>query len=173
MCPPERAEAMPAREVTMIDSIKNSHAESINVQTSTVRQTPDQAGSFEQVLGQGAGVLLEAASGVVGVLPGGGILSAAVRATGEAVGQSSTAPGWGEDPRTPSTTPIDSPVGSGGGSGGEMDDLRAMQEEGMRTNMELLEIQQEVSRETRVFSTLSNVLKARHDTARNAIGNIR
>ena len=36
-----------------------------------------------------------------------------------------------------------------------------------------LEIQERVNAENRTFSTLSNVLKAEHDTVKTAIGNIR
>ena len=36
-----------------------------------------------------------------------------------------------------------------------------------------LQLQEQISAENRQFSTLSNVLKARHDTVKNAIGNIR
>jgi hypothetical protein len=39
-------------------------------------------------------------------------------------------------------------------------------------NMYYLQLQQEVDSENRVFSTLSNVLKAQNDTVKNAIGNI-
>jgi len=37
----------------------------------------------------------------------------------------------------------------------------------------LLKIQIAMQRENQVFTSVSNVLKARHDTAKNAIGNIR
>jgi hypothetical protein len=40
-------------------------------------------------------------------------------------------------------------------------------------NLYYLEIQEEMSRENRRFSALSNVMKARHETAKSAIGNIR
>jgi hypothetical protein len=39
--------------------------------------------------------------------------------------------------------------------------------------MELIALQQEIQEENRRYSTLSNVMKARHETAKNAIGNIR
>ena len=39
--------------------------------------------------------------------------------------------------------------------------------------MELIELQQQISMEQRQFSTISNVLKARHDTAKSVINNVR
>jgi hypothetical protein len=62
--------------------------------------------------------------------------------------------------------------GSGGGTGaaGGVDDVlsrSALQQ------MELLALQQRMQDENQRFSTLSNVLKAEHETAKTAIGNIR
>jgi hypothetical protein len=40
-------------------------------------------------------------------------------------------------------------------------------------NLYFLELQERMSAESRNYSAISNVLKARHDTVKNAIGNIR
>jgi hypothetical protein len=40
-------------------------------------------------------------------------------------------------------------------------------------NLYFLQIQEAVNQENRTYSALSNVLKAEHDTVKNAIGNIR
>ena len=40
-------------------------------------------------------------------------------------------------------------------------------------NLHYLQLQERISAESRAYSTLSNILKARHDTIKNAIGNIR
>ena len=64
-------------------------------------------------------------------------------------------------------------VATGTGSGSEIDEMKLLQQEGIESSMEVLKIQQAISEENRVFSTLSNVLKARHETARTAINNIR
>jgi len=40
-------------------------------------------------------------------------------------------------------------------------------------NMYYLQLQEQMSQESRSYSAISNVLKARHDTMKNAIGNIR
>jgi hypothetical protein len=40
-------------------------------------------------------------------------------------------------------------------------------------NLYYLQLQEQLSAENRSFSAMSNVLKTRHDTVKNAIGNIR
>nr|PZN17589.1 MAG: hypothetical protein DIU78_24245 [Pseudomonadota bacterium] len=40
-------------------------------------------------------------------------------------------------------------------------------------NLYFLELQERISQENRAYTTISNVLKARHETVKNAIGNIR
>ncbi len=160
----------------MIESIKSTPAEMITVETTAVRQTATPGSTkFGEVLEQGAIVLLGAASGVASVIPGGGILSAAVRGAGGALGSTLDAVAAGADPKSPGALPGTVPASGAlpGTGGSEIDDLWAIQEAGMRTSMEVLKIQEAVSRESRVFTTLSNVMKARHDTASSAIGNIR
>lgn len=41
------------------------------------------------------------------------------------------------------------------------------------SSAEMLKVQMAMQRENQVFTSVSNVLKTRHDTAKNAIGNIR
>ena len=57
-----------------------------------------------------------------------------------------------------------------GASGGTMDDALTRS---ANQQMELLELQQRMQDENQRFTTLSNVLKAEHETAKTAIGNIR
>ncbi|HSP79279.1 MAG TPA: hypothetical protein VLQ93_12160 [Myxococcaceae bacterium] len=60
--------------------------------------------------------------------------------------------------------------GGGGVSGGEFNgEMQSMFSE----QKKLLGVQISMQRENQVFSTISNVLKTRHDTSKNAIGNIR
>lgn len=40
-------------------------------------------------------------------------------------------------------------------------------------NLYFLRLQEQISAESRAYTAMSNVLKARHDTIKNAIGNIR
>ncbi len=59
---------------------------------------------------------------------------------------------------------------AGGAAGGGVEDVLAHNAD---MNMYYLELQERISAESRAYTTMSNVLKARHDTVKNAIGNIR
>lgn len=54
-----------------------------------------------------------------------------------------------------------------------LDQMRAMQEDSQSFNLQYLQLQEEIQQENRRFSTVSNVLKAKHETAKSAIANIR
>ncbi|MBW2260421.1 MAG: hypothetical protein JRG91_00490 [Deltaproteobacteria bacterium] len=157
----------------MIGAIKQTPFETVTIEKTASRQTPKpQSGAFAEVLKQGAMALLGAAGGVASALPCGGIVSAAVRsgaATAASAQPAGLAPA-GEDPRAPA--PAANPASAPSGRS-DLDEMWALQEAGVRSNLEVLQLQERISRESRVFSTLSNVMKARHETARNAIGNIR
>jgi hypothetical protein len=62
-------------------------------------------------------------------------------------------------------------VHAGGAPGGGGIDASLQQAQEM--NLYYLQIQQHVQQQNQTFSTLSNVMKAEHDTVKNAIGNIR
>jgi hypothetical protein len=49
-------------------------------------------------------------------------------------------------------------------------DLRAAEES---ASSKLLKLQMQMQRENRVFTSVSNILKTRHDTAKSSIGNVR
>jgi hypothetical protein len=51
--------------------------------------------------------------------------------------------------------------------------MHAMQRESQAFNLQLLNLQEDVQQENRRFTTLSNVLRAKHDTAKAAVSNIR
>lgn len=67
-------------------------------------------------------------------------------------------------------------LGGGGTSDARtesIDNAWEMQRESQAFNMEYLALQESMQSENRRFTTLSNVMKARHDTAKSAISNIR
>lgn len=61
---------------------------------------------------------------------------------------------------------------SRGADGGIMAQA-TMQEMNMSFNLQYLSLQQQMQHENRRYTTLSNVMKTRHDTAKNAINNLR
>ncbi|MFT4704278.1 MAG: hypothetical protein ACI81R_001975 [Bradymonadia bacterium] len=56
---------------------------------------------------------------------------------------------------------------------GSVDAMWEMQREQQLFNMEYLQLQTAMQNDNRHFSTMSNLMKAQHDTAKSAISNIR
>jgi hypothetical protein len=72
---------------------------------------------------------------------------------------------------TTASAGAEGPTPASGGSGaGSLDTAIAQSQE---MNMYYLQIQEQVNAQNRSFTTLSNVLKAEHETVKTAIGNIR
>ena len=53
------------------------------------------------------------------------------------------------------------------------DAVRAVKRDAALWNQQFLGLQERVREESRRFQTISNVMKSRHDTAKNSVGNIR
>ncbi|MFZ5469600.1 MAG: hypothetical protein ACOZIN_09200 [Myxococcota bacterium] len=109
-----------------------------------------------------------AATGVVN-LPGAGTggINTTVGPTG-AAGNTSGMPGVGSTVGGQPTS-LPGTTGSGGTLSQMSSDLVAAQAE----NAKLMQVQIAMQRENQVFSTVSNVLKTRHDTVKNTISNVR
>src|SRR5262249_36813073 len=54
-----------------------------------------------------------------------------------------------------------------------LDAIKQMQEMQMSFNLQYLQLQSQMQQENRVFTTVSNIMKTKHDTAKNSISNIR
>lgn len=130
------------------------------------RQTDRPATPFRTVLASGVSMLMRGAEVATHVV-GGPILAAAVHdarvgvATSAAIGGASVggAGGMGASPTVP---------GSGGPG-----TVEAMLSDGQASNMQLLALQQHIQQENQVFTTVSNVMRAKHDTAKAAVSNVR
>ncbi|HVJ13879.1 MAG TPA: hypothetical protein VM686_00500 [Polyangiaceae bacterium] len=117
---------------------------------------------FQSVMSAGASAVVGGAEAAVSALPGGPILAASFR-SGASV----------------QSAPVQTPTGaassgadpaSGGSTEGSMEQTLAQSAD---QNMYFLQLQEQMAAENRHYSALSNVLKARHETVKNAIGNIR
>jgi len=164
------------------------------------RQTPkmDFGDRMKAGLDTAAGVVANGAAVVGGIVPGGAIISAAVSSVGAmtnnvtpsgggggmvgahygasgvqqlgGVGGLNTTAGGG------STS-----VGAAGGSpnyvpnGGTtpIGDINNGLQQTQNENVQMIKLQMSMQRENMVFTSVSNVLKLRHDTAKNSIGNVR
>lgn len=146
------------------------------VENSRTRQTAPPTSPFRDVLTGGVSLLMRGAEVATSVVAG-PVMAAAVRGAGNVA---TNALGSGTAGR-PATT---SPAGSGstavptsllspGSDQSDMATMQAMQRESQVFNMQLLELQEEVQQENRRFTTVSNVLRAKHDTAKAAVSNIR
>ncbi len=122
------------------------------VQETGTRQTPPTAGQqFRAALENAAGGLLAGVEQAAGLVPGGSLVGAAIRPDS----------GLGMSPEAP----------TGGLEAGPS--LDGALSAGTDQTMALLGLQQRMSMEQRHYMALSNALKARHDTAKNVLGNVR
>lgn len=161
----------------------------ITVATTQPRVTPTPArGAFKQVLAQS---LVRGAETAMKMLPGGPLMAVAIRGSGGG-GASLGIPlaGVGAPSRSGAPEGPGAGVRSGGLAGAAMTATGVQQsgaqpgaggdgtiesslQQSQEMNLYYLKIQEDVNAQNRSFTTLSNVLKAEHDTVKTAIGNIR
>lgn len=135
------------------------------------RVTPAPARPFRQIVNASEGAIVGGAEAAVQHLPGGPIVAAAFRP-----GSAPAVDGPGAN------LSAEGPTGTAGAATGltgltstttgdpSVDSVLAQSED---QNMYYLELQQRISDENRQYTALSNVLKARDDTIKNSISNIR
>jgi hypothetical protein len=154
----------------------------VTIQTTRPRQTETPASPFRDFLAGGVSVLMGGAQVATHVL-GAPRLAAAIagadsRATAAITGTPlgnrvvTGAPFGTPTPASGSTSAAALPAGASSDSS-DLATMQAMQRESQVFNMQLLELQEGVQQENRRFTTLSNVLRAKHDTAKAAVSNIR
>jgi hypothetical protein len=150
-----------------------SHGTGANVVAAptATRRTAAPATPFKNVMNASAAAVVNGANHAVRRLPGGPILAAAM--TPGAV----AAPGGVSTSSLPAGTTPGSGVTAGaasgqpGAAGGTP--IESVLSENANQNLYFLQLQEQISAESRAYSAASNILKARHDTVKNAIGNIR
>ena len=154
----------------------------VTAAASAARVTAAPGQPFKAMMSAGKNAILNGAESAVTRLPGGPILAAALRPSAGDVGSAQTgasaAAGLGMGSSTPEGTAGTAGLGSGaaGGSataGTDGGGVEAALNQSANQNLYFIEIQERISAESRSYSAISNVLKARHDTVKNAIGNIR
>jgi hypothetical protein len=97
-------------------------------------------------------------------VPGGTVLSGALRSAATSVRGRGA---FGPDPGTAAGA-----AGRAGGEGDTLEATRALQQEAQSFNLQYLQLQEAMQRESREFQALSNVMKVKHDSAKAAINNI-
>ena len=132
----------------------------------SARVTPVPAQPFRSIMQAGAQAVVDSAETAVLRLPGGPVLAAAFRSEPPSLGTTSSPEGAGD------TSPdAEGPLPSTGSPEGSLgpNALSGNTEQ----NMYYLQLQQQISDESRKYTTLSNVLRARHDMIKHTIDNIR
>lgn len=144
---------------------------SLVIAPSRKRETPPPRVTFRKVM-EGGAQILAAGARVATRIVGGPFLSAAVTAGTPVAGASAGA--------LPSVNSVRNGAGVSGspGLGGNAapdDPLGAFasQGQGMSEDLKLLALQDQIQRNNRQIAMVSNVMKARHDTAKAAISNLR
>lgn len=147
-----------------------------------VTPTPPRTSRFGEIL---SNTVVRSAESAMRVLPGSPMMAVAVRgAAGPgalAVPMTPASATHGpEGPTTSATRPGVPGMGMGGigavppaATGTEGAGIESALQQSMDMNLYYLQIQEAVNAQNRSFTTLSNVLKAQHDTVKTAIGNIR
>ena len=131
----------------------------------------------------GAAVVSAAVSGAAGGVQGsgGGIGGGAAGGAAGGGGGFATAGADGIPLQGPG---LNTPTGAGGagaggaGAGGNnqqdlLNQTKSMQEMMASFNLQYLQLQEKMQAENRSFSTVSNVMKTKHDTAKSSISNVR
>lgn len=155
--------------------------------TSAPRPTPTPANvRFAEVLARNAGSLARSAEAAVRSLPGAPIVALALRGGGAnhatptlMSARSGPAPApsigiGGVGGVGGASTSAEGPGGaSGAGASAGDGAIESSLSQAQEMNLYYLRIQEEMNAQNRTYSALSNVLKAQHDTVKNAISNIR
>jgi len=142
------------------------------------RVTPSGGAAFRDVVVRGAGAVIRGAEAAISSLPGAPIVAAAVRPAGAGGGRISAAGSVGTG-AVGASPPLgagtaESPVAAAGSTTGVQDGtVESALAQSQEFNLYYLQLQEQLSAENRAYTAMSNVLKARHDTIKNAIGNIR
>ncbi len=140
------------------------------------RVTPPDGPTFGEVMEGSAQQLLRGATAAVRVLPSGPLVAASVRPGAPSVTPSVTVGGSaGSGVGMQVAGSAEGPGGGHPGSSGTVGNpaVEGALERSQEMNMYMIELQERVSAQNRAFTTYSNVLKAKHDTVKNAINNIR
>jgi hypothetical protein len=119
------------------------------------RQTQPPPAPFREVLAGGVSLLLSGAEVATHVVAG-PVMAAAIH--GARLEATSAVAGGG--------------IGNSTGSP-DVSGVQSLLQDGQAANMQLLSLQQQIQNESQQFSTLSNVMRARYDTAKAAVSNIR
>jgi hypothetical protein len=135
------------------------------------RQTPKN--DFGQVLARTAGEVARVGAGFLPPALSGGAVSAVVSGIRSVTSMTAAATS------ASGAVPLPAAGGSAGAASGQgeqwdlLEAQKALNAEGQRFSATYLQLQNEMQKESRQFTAVSNIMKVRHDSAKAAINNIR
>jgi hypothetical protein len=132
----------------------------LDIAATRSRQTEPPPTPFRNVLAGGVSLLLSGAEVATHVVAG-PVMAAAVHGAST---QATTAIAGTVTGATAGAAPAGTT---------ELPGVQSLLQAGQASNMELLALQQQIQSESQQFSTVSNVMRARYDTAKAAVSNIR
>lgn len=136
------------------------------------RVTPVAGQPFRSIMQAGARAVVDGAESAVLRLPGGPVLAAAFRAEPPRLAMTSSALSVTTSAALTDQDAAEGPTPNGPGDANWDPNELGVSAEGEQ-NLYYLQLQQQISDESRKYTALSNVLKARHDMLKHAIDNIR
>ncbi|HEY6477003.1 MAG TPA: hypothetical protein VI456_10505, partial [Polyangia bacterium] len=146
----------------------------LEIDATRARQTERPPAPFRDVLAGGVSLLMSGAEVATHVMAG-PVMAAAVHDA--RVGAVGTISGGAAAPGAFGAGAA--PVGAAGvaaaaaAPGSGMSNIQSMMQDGQSSNMQMLALQQQVQEESQRFTTVSNVMRAKYDTAKAAVSNIR
>ncbi len=136
------------------------------------RQTDKPAAPFRDVLAGGVSLLMSGAELATHVVAGPVMAAAVHDARVGAVTSISGGAGVGAAAAMPGALATGA-AGAPLSGASDMTNVQAMMQDGQSSNMQMLALQEQIQEESQRFTTVSNVMRAKYDTAKAAVSNIR
>jgi hypothetical protein len=164
---------------TTIAPVSSPTDSRLEIDATRARQTEKPPAPFRDVLAGGVSLLMSGAEVATHVIAG-PVMAAAVHDA--RIGAVSSIPAPTGSFGSPGVgAPLEAagigaaglpPAGTGGGASGAPN-VQSMMQDGQTSNMQMLALQQQIQEESQRFTTISNVMRAKYDTAKAAVSNIR
>lgn len=135
----------------------------------------DFSSKLKHGMAQGASLTYQSVAPVAPFVPGGAIMSAMLHNSANAFASEGVAPTASSN-MTPGMMPTGMPGSSplpAAGSGNMFESMEHLQQNMMSMNVYMLGLQQNFNEMNQKYTAVSNILKTKHDTEKNAIQNFR
>jgi hypothetical protein len=165
----------PVSERPSSATITSSTDSRLEIAPTRARQTERPPAPFRDVLAGGVSLLMSGAEVATHVVAGPVMAAAVHDARIGAVSSISGAPGGFGSPGVGTALEAAGTGTAGGGAGasGTPTSVQSLMQDGQSSNMQMLALQQQIQEESQRFTTVSNVMRAKYDTAKAAVSNIR